>query len=309
MARSNSKQRLFEVMGKTDNTFKPKLNESGDEAFYAMQDTEVVFYDVLVWDEHARNGKAVSDVREAMKLATELFYRYNNSFELVLRGINKQNYIVETEVIFRLDYDKIRDAEEKLKAKPKPEKQDSVNEISADMAYRAHDAATRKEIDSFNSPYHSKEEHEKAKKQAEKFWYYGQGKDNEENPEPPITEKMIGKKPKGKRDDVSYYKGAGIFPGYTHFAVIKADTPTSDGGMLKTANKIVNAWDYRGYDSDDLKADKQWYFTGDIKDMDISPKLVQIVTAPYLKKRGVDPYDQNNWMKTEEMIAWMKTQY
>jgi len=123
-----------------------------------------------------------------------------------------------------------------------------------------------------------------------------------------INEKIIGKKPRGKRDSVTYYKGEGAFPGYTHFAVVKADTPF-EGQMLPTANKIVNGWDYRGYDTEDLKADKQWYFTQDIKDMDIKPNTVQIVATAYLKKRGIDPYTYDNWLGNELMSKFIQSQY
>jgi hypothetical protein len=167
-----------------------------------------------------------------------------------------------------------------------------LNEISADMAYRAHDAASRKEADSYNSPYHSEEEHEKAKGQAEKFRLYGMGKDYDENPaaqpEQPLTEKIIGQKPTGKRDDVAYYKGSGAFPKYTHFAV------------LKDNNKIINGWDYRGYDSEELKSEKKHYFFDDIKDMQFDPKNIKVVTAKFLQKQGIDPFDFANWLPNEE---------
>jgi hypothetical protein len=79
--------------------------------------------------------------------------------------------------------------------------------------------------------------------------------------------------------------------------------------MLPTANKIVNGWDYRGEDSEDLKADKRTYFTDDIVDMEIKPKLVGIVTAAYLKKRGIDPFDQNNWLGGEDYNNFIRAQY
>jgi hypothetical protein len=99
-----------------------------------------------------------------------------------------------------------------------------------------------------------------------------------------------------------------VFPGYTHFAVVKEDTPFN-GEILPTKNKIVTAWDYRGYDTEDLKSDRQWYFTNDIKDMDIKPKSVQIVAAAYLKKRGIDPYTYDNWLKTDLTNKLIQSQY
>jgi hypothetical protein len=72
---------------------------------------------------------------------------------------------------------------------------------------------------------------------------------------------------------------------YTHFAVLKAD------------KKIVNGWDYRGYDPEDLKQAKKEYFFMDIIDMDINPKFVEIQTRKNLEKRGINPFDTNNWFK------------
>jgi hypothetical protein len=104
----------------------------------------------------------------------------------------------------------------------------------------------------------------------------------------PVDERMIGTKPTGKRDDVAYYKGSGAFPKYTHFAVLKEN------------NKIINGWDYRGYDSEELKLDKRHYFYDDIKDMQFDPKITKVVTAKYLQKQGIDPFNFANWLPNEE---------
>ena len=270
MAKSNSKQRLFEVMSKTDKTFKPKLNENLEEAGYG-KDTNIVHYYYRVIDVtyavHGGGGQ-FEDIKEALDSAVQFALERFASVEVRLIGVNDDDDQIEEKTVAYIDYKAIEEGNKKI---------DSTRGAKV-----AHERETDEYRKTHPNPF--------------------------EKQQPPITEKMIGKKPKGKRDDVAYYKGAGIFPEYTHFAVIKADMPY-EGGVLKTANKIINGWDYRGYDSDDLKSDRQWYFTQDIKDMDISPKLVQVVTAPYLKKRGIDPYDQNNWMKTEEMSAWMKAQY
>lgn len=78
-------------------------------------------------------------------------------------------------------------------------------------------------------------------------------------------------------------EGNEINPKYTHFAV------------LKSTGKIINGWEYGDYDSSELKQEKDWYFFNDIRDMDISPKVVSIVTAPYLQRSGIDPFDPQNW--------------
>ena len=77
-------------------------------------------------------------------------------------------------------------------------------------------------------------------------------------------------------------------PAYTHFAVIKG------------TGKIVNGWDYKGYDQDELRQNNKEYFLNDIKDMEINPKLVNILTAKYLQSKGIDPFSYSNWLSNEE---------
>lgn len=70
---------------------------------------------------------------------------------------------------------------------------------------------------------------------------------------------------------------------YTHYAV------------NKTTKKIVNGWDYNGYDSEDLKQFKQYYFTQDLLDYELDPKQYSILTRKFLLKNGIDPDDWANW--------------
>lgn len=86
------------------------------------------------------------------------------------------------------------------------------------------------------------------------------------------------------RDDMSE-ANTGINPKYTHFAALKSD------------NKIVNGWDYNGYEPAELKQFKSDYFFVDIKDMDIDPRLVAIYTKRTLERKGINPLDSNNWYK------------
>lgn len=73
-----------------------------------------------------------------------------------------------------------------------------------------------------------------------------------------------------------------INPKYSHFAVTKA-------------GKIVNGWDYSGMDPEELKSFKKDYFFNDIVEMGIDPKTVAIYTTRTLQKRGINPFDSNNW--------------
>ena len=76
-----------------------------------------------------------------------------------------------------------------------------------------------------------------------------------------------------------------VNPKYTHFAA------------LKSTGKIVEAWDYTGYDPQELRQEKDHYFLNDIRDNDISPKMVSILTKKYLERNGIDPFNWDNWHK------------
>jgi hypothetical protein len=78
-------------------------------------------------------------------------------------------------------------------------------------------------------------------------------------------------------------KRSGINRKYTHFAVLKKN------------NKIVNGWEYKGYDPEELKSDKNHYFNYDLRDMEVNHKDVSILKKATLIKRGIDPFDNKNW--------------
>ena len=71
--------------------------------------------------------------------------------------------------------------------------------------------------------------------------------------------------------------------GYTHYAV------------NKTTNKIVNGWDYRGYDPAELSQFKKNYFISDLINYELDPKQYVILTKKSLLQRGIDPNDNANW--------------
>lgn len=73
---------------------------------------------------------------------------------------------------------------------------------------------------------------------------------------------------------------------YTHYAV------------NKSTGKIVNGWDYRGYDSQDLRTFAKDYFFVDLTDMELNPKDYKIIGKATLLKRGIDPQDWNNWAQS-----------
>ena len=69
----------------------------------------------------------------------------------------------------------------------------------------------------------------------------------------------------------------------THFAV------------NKTTGKIVNGWDYREYDPEELRTFKKDYFIQDLIDNDLDPKQYTILTKASCIKRGINPDINSNW--------------
>jgi len=82
--------------------------------------------------------------------------------------------------------------------------------------------------------------------------------------------------------------------GYTHFAIDKV------------TGKIINGYDYKGYDAEDLKSDVRYYFLDDLADyFDFyepkrSRKDVKIITRKKLEAAGVNIKDTNNWLKSSD---------
>lgn len=83
-----------------------------------------------------------------------------------------------------------------------------------------------------------------------------------------------------------------VNPKYTHFA------------YLKDNNKIINGWDYRGYDNKELSNEKRRFFLNDIRDMQIDPKIVKVVTTKFLQRTGINPFDWSNWLPNEEYVNY-----
>ncbi|MBV5282185.1 MAG: hypothetical protein JZU53_07085 [Paludibacter sp.] len=75
--------------------------------------------------------------------------------------------------------------------------------------------------------------------------------------------------------------------GYTHFAV------------NKETNLILSGWDYKGYDKEDLKLDKEYYFFNDLADWfdDFDKKTVKIITRAAVEKLGIVIEDSKYWVK------------
>lgn len=72
-------------------------------------------------------------------------------------------------------------------------------------------------------------------------------------------------------------------PKYTHYAVNRA------------TNKIINGWEYGGYDTKELKSDMKYYFYDDLSDNGFNPKDYKILSLKFLLKNGIDPNNDENW--------------
>ena len=78
---------------------------------------------------------------------------------------------------------------------------------------------------------------------------------------------------------------------YTHFAVSKKN------------GKILNGWDYKGYDPEELRHFKEDYFNVDLRDYGFDPKNCRILTYKYLVRNGLNPDDNSNWANNDEANA------
>ncbi len=74
---------------------------------------------------------------------------------------------------------------------------------------------------------------------------------------------------------------------YTHFAVRKSD------------GKIVTGWEYNGLDNDSIKE----YVKIDLTDMGLKPSDFTVLTVNGLNKKGLDPFDSNNWDKPKMELS------
>jgi hypothetical protein len=70
---------------------------------------------------------------------------------------------------------------------------------------------------------------------------------------------------------------------YTHYAVGKA------------SGKIVNGWEYGGYDPADLRSDPNYYFFDDLAENGFKRKDYTILNRASCVLRGIDPAIDENW--------------
>ena len=104
-----------------------------------------------------------------------------------------------------------------------------------------------------------------------------------------------------KNGNIEYhYPKSFINKKYTHFAVFRSGRNLNPETIAQIHpelfGKIVNGWDYNGYDAEELRSERKHYFDIDLRDIDIDPKTVSILTKETLVRQGINPFDTINWM-------------
>lgn len=77
-------------------------------------------------------------------------------------------------------------------------------------------------------------------------------------------------------------EGFKVNPKYTHFAISKLD------------GKILNGWEYpKNMDKESIIE----YSKSDMTDMDYKPSEYKLNSLDFLKTKGIDPFNLENWKK------------
>ncbi len=100
---------------------------------------------------------------------------------------------------------------------------------------------------------------------------------NSEHPDKKGALELIDKKLKGL-NEAKQFK---VDKTYTHFALDKA------------SNKIITGWEYKDLDAQSIA----YYTKMDLKDMDIKPSEVSILSVKGLKAKGIDPFNWDSWKR------------
>lgn len=326
--KKNSKHRLFEVMARLDKTFKPKLNEStdldkyedvvfmqGDDAHKALTILDVGGEEAALkylkqWHEpgshmgsnelgHGSGDETYEKDGYIMSWNTRMGYiglQYDLSY---------MNENVSKEPFRNLKYEK---ATQTIRTVPENYWIASVKDDGA-IVFDSWDGAIKGRVDKdyvidwFNKNIKNVNEniYKDDDPTSRAFRDFAKASDPEgykrrwekERPGEVEPEK---EKPKAmnqfKKDlnkkDLNIGRRFKVNPKYTHFAV------------FKDSNKIATAWEYGHIEPEELRSEKKTYFYDDLVDWDIEPKSVNILSKKYLERKGINPFDWNNWETNEE---------
>ena len=312
MATSNSKQRLFEIMGRVDKTFKPRLNEgdafndAGEPLMTHNQHndytepSEPEYDDRNDYEDDFEEFTPNSIVKEIEKHFNTLLETYNNrEYSFLTKGINADIMIyIENNMIS--GYVTFANSEGTNKEFPAI----NIEELAIDdliqffEPYRQYILAGQEAENRMNYIYKQNAADSRYASQERAFTGgLGENIHNTAQMGGVLNSKgTAGYNPNTKKQDDEYAKSVrktnpeqlkikegnsaqSINPKYTHFAV------TND------TDDIVNGWDYSEIEPAELRKFKNDYFFKDLSDMGIDPHGVHVVTTNYLKRSGVNPFD------------------
>jgi hypothetical protein len=264
MATSNSKQRLFEVMGKVDKSFKPKLNEDAfnDAGEPLMTHNQYRDYSEPAEPEYddSRNDYEEeqtpnSVVKTIEKHFNTILETYNSrEYRFLTKGTADLNIYFKNNVIYA---DAIVDGSENNFPEQNIDELDVNELIQFFEPYRQYILSGAEAESQMNNIY---------KQNAADARYASQER---------AATGGLGENISGAQQTIN--------PKYTHFAITQ-DT-----------NDIVNGWDYSDIEPAELRKFKKDYFFTDLSDMGIDPHNINVVTTSYLKRTGINPFDINNW--------------
>jgi hypothetical protein len=308
---SNNKQRLFEVMGKIDNSFKPKLNEevmnsnidpkenleyflsfNNDDIYWQWINGEIddnqakeIIYDTdgISYDPNFNYKEKYSLMSEQQSIELNPEEVLNSYLETALWAEGGDGNELDSKTINDIDerakQASLKDIQTFIQQAQQQAPEELANYDARALGHYLWLSRNGHGAGFFDDNNDTLQNIARAMKTADIYVgddgkVYIMGTESNTQPEQPMNEMPNWGKNRAN-------------PAYTHFAV------------LKTTGKIVNGWDYKGYDQDELRADKKYYFLNDIKDNQIDPKAVVILTKKYLLAHGTNPYDYANWHKND----------
>ena len=307
----NNKQRLFEIMGKVDKNFKPKLNE---EAILSHEIDNIVqsYLQTALWaeggDGSELDSKSIDDIdqnsiqgskqdvmnflRQAESQASDELSTYNAESLGHNLWLSRNGHGAG---FFDDNNDKLQNIARNMKGADiyvgddgkvyiSGHEPSGVNEISQEH----YDDAIRQSNNNIAKTYVQQpadmDAHQKALDQKSRIVSYDKPRESNPNYKPKPSDFKYTPNKTQPMDEAKF----GVNRKYTHFA------------LMKDTNKIINGWEYKGYDQAELTQFKKDYFFVDIKDMDIEPRDVKIITGKKLISMGINPFDWSSWWTQEE---------
>jgi len=289
--KTNNKQRLFEVMQKVDKTFKSKLNEDFNNNTQQYQ----IEFDNLKkeYGDNVINNFFTSGLPGYIDSRT----RGNYSLDAIKQNLNHLKVNEELAVASdggyyeRPEYPIVVSREEAAEIKQITDSmardlfsKEGITKVGPNDKLKYHiiqelkDNGIEMDYDDESGDYYfwiAKSEDVQLAKEELRL----------------IVANLYDKVEDNVQNKVMTEAQQGINPKYTHFAVTKDD------------NKIVNGWEYGDIEPAELRQFKKDYFFNDLSEMGIDPRNINVVTAKYLQKSGINPLDTANWKQSTNESA------